>query len=93
MWGFTLAHYFKCPLKYTQIAVWVLRFWVLKTSFNKGSNGSVTVPTANFSGSNTEHLMAAETWLLENNVYTYIKCSALPPDNRYGTIYGSGNFA
>ena len=53
----------------------------------------MTVPTANFSGSNTEHLMAAETWLLENNVYTSIKCSALPPDNRYGTIYGSGNFA
>ena len=51
-----MAHYFNCLFKYTQIAVWLLRF--LNASLIK--DGAIA-PTASLSGDNTKHLMAMKT--------------------------------
>ena len=44
MQGFALAYYFNCIFKYTQTAVWVLKF--IKTFFNQIWDGSTIAPTA-----------------------------------------------
>ena len=51
--------YFNSLFKYIQVAAWAL--WFLKTSLNQVWSDSAIVPTANLSGSDTEHLMAVET--------------------------------